>query len=116
MGWLATVFFGLCLLVFMIQLIPGSTELKLTNEGFETTNLFRKNLTKWQDVKRFKIGYLEQNKTIMFDYVKEHKKYQTGKLIAKKLSGSHGALPTTYGLKANDLLDILNEWKNKYST
>ena len=58
-GWLVTAFFGLCLLVFVIQLIPGSTELKLTNEGFEMTSLFRRRLTKWQDVKMFKIGYLK---------------------------------------------------------
>jgi len=113
-GWLVTAFFGLCLFVFVIQLIPGSTELKLTNEGFEMTSLFRRRLTKWQDVKKFKIGYLGQNKTIMFDFVDEHKKHQSGKLIAKHLSGSEGALPTTYGLKASELLEIMNEWKNKY--
>lgn len=113
-GWLITTFFGLCLLVFVIQLIPGSTELKLTNEGFEMTSLFRRSLTSWQDVKTFKIGYLGPNKTIMFDYVEGHNKHQTGKLIAKELSGSHGALPSTYGLKAADLLEIMNEWKNKY--
>jgi hypothetical protein len=113
-GWLITVFFGLCLLVFVIQLIPGSTELTLTNKGFEMTNLFRRSFTKWQDVKTFKIGYLGRNKAVLFDYVEGHRKHQTGKLIAKNLSGSHGALPSTYGLKASELLDILNEWKNKY--
>ena len=113
-GWLITSFFGLCLLVFIVQLIPGSTELKLTEEGFEMTGLFRKSVTKWTDVKSFKVGYLGQNKTIKFDFVDDHKKHETGKLIAKHLSGNHGALPTTYGLKATELLKILNEWKNKY--
>ncbi len=113
-GGLISVFFGLCLLVFIIQLIPGSTELKLTNEGFEITNLFCKNLTKWKDVETFKIGYTGRNKTIMFDYVQDHNKHETGKIIAKQLSGSHGGLPTTYGLKAADLLEIMNEWKKKY--
>lgn len=114
-GWLGTSFFGLCLLVFIIQLIPGSTELKLTNEGFETTSLFRANLTKWKDVKTFRIGYLGKNKTIMFDYVESHKKHLAGKLIAKKMSGSQGALPSTYGLQANEILAIMNEWKNKHA-
>jgi hypothetical protein len=112
-GLLITSSFGLCSLVFIVQLIPGSTELKLTEEGFEMTSLFRKNTTKWTDVKSFKVGYLGQNKTIKFDYVESHKKHTTGKLIAKQLSGNHGALPTTYGLKATELLQILNEWKNK---
>ncbi len=113
-GWLITLFFGLCLLVFLIQLIPGSTELTLTDKGFEMTSLFRKSLTRWQDVKTFRIGYLGRNMTVMFDYVDEHSKHQAGKLIAKNLSGSHGALPSTYGLKAAELLEVLNEWKTRY--
>ncbi len=113
-GWLITSFFGLCLLVFIVQLIPGSTELKLTEEGFEMTSLFRKSVTKWTDVKSFKVGYVAQNKTIKFDFVDDHKEHMTGKIIAKQLSGNHGALPTTYGLEASELLKILNEWKNKY--
>ena len=114
LGWFITLFFGICLIVFLIQLIPGSTELNLTKEGFEMTSLFRKNMTKWTDVDSFKIGHLGRNKTVMFDYVNGHNKQVTGKLIAKQLSGNHGALPTTYGLKAIELLKILNEWKNKY--
>lgn len=114
MGWFVTSFFGICMIVFLIQLIPGSTELTLTEEGFEMTSLFRKSTTRWTDIESFKIGYLGRNKTVMFDYVDGHKKYQTGKFIAKELSGSHGALPTTYGFKATELLKILNEWKNKY--
>lgn len=113
-GWISTAFFALCSLVFIIQLIPGSTELKLTSEGFEMTSLFRKSLTKWEDVKNFKIGNLGSNKTIMINYVQGHNKHETGKLIAKKLSGSHGALPTTYGLNATELLEIMNDWKNRY--
>jgi hypothetical protein len=114
MGWFVTSFFGICMIVFLIQLIPGSTELTLTKEGFEMTSLFRKSKIRWTDIESFKIGYLGRNKTVMFDYKESHSKHETGKLISKGLSGSHGALPTTYGLKATELLKILNEWKNKY--
>jgi len=113
-GWLAISFFGIGLLVFIVQLIPGSTELTLTEEGFVMTSLFRKRTTKWSDVESFKIGYLGRSKTIMFDFVEGHNRQTTGKLISKALSGSHGALPITYGLKATELLQILNEWKNKH--
>ena len=113
-GWLITLFFCFCFLVFIIQLIPGSTELKLTREGFEITTLFHKSLTKWDDIKTFKIGYLGLNKTVMFDYVEEHNKHEIGKLVAKKISGGQGALPSTYGLKATELLEIMTEWKNKH--
>ena len=114
MGWFVTSFFGICLLVFLTQLIPGSTELTLRKEGFEMTSMFRKSTTRWTDIESFKIGYLGRNKTVMFDYIESHNKHDTGKLISKGLSGSHGALPTTYGLKATELLKTLNEWKNIY--
>ncbi|AWI26775.1 STM3941 family protein [Flavobacterium pallidum] len=114
LGWFGIVFFGLCSLVFIIQMVPGSTELTLSGEGFEMTSLFRKNLIKWKDVKTFEVGNILRNKTVMFDYVDQHNEYNTGKSVAKRLSGSHAALPTTYGLKADELLDIMNTWKNKY--
>lgn len=113
-GWLAALFFGLCFIVFLIQLIPGSTQLKLTQQGFIMTSLFRSHFTKWSDVKSFKIGYLGMNKTVMFDYADTYKKQEIGKSIAKALSDSHGAIPSTYGLKATELLYIMNDWKNKY--
>ncbi len=113
-GWLGMMFFGLCSLVFLLQIIPGSTELTLTNDGFEMTSLFRKKLTKWKDVKVFRIGNLGRNQTVMFDYVNQHDGYKAGKSISKRLSGSHAALPTTYGLEANELLNLMNIWKKKY--
>ena len=113
-GWLIASFFGLGLIVFIIQLIPRSTQLTLTKEGFIMTSLFRSHLTKWSDVKVFKIDYLGRNKAVMFDYVDKHTKHKIGKIISKSLSDSHGALPSNYGLKVTDLLNLMNDWKNKY--
>lgn len=112
-GWFITLFFGLCFLVALIQLIPNSSQIKLTKEGFTMTSLFRSHFTKWEDVKYFKEGYIGSKKTVMFDYVDSHDKFTLGKGIAKYLSDSHGALPDTYGIKTPELIRILNEWKNR---
>lgn len=112
-GWLIAIFFGLCFLGALIQLIPNSSQLKLTKEGFIMTSLFRSHFTKWEDVKYFKEGYIGPKKVVMFDYVDNHKEFTIGKGIAKQLADSHGALPDTYGLKTTELLRIMNEWKNK---
>ena len=113
-GWLIASFFGLGLIVFIIQLFPGSTQLTLTEEGFIITGLFRSHLTKWSDVKAFKINYLGRNRAVMFDYVDNHTKHKIGKIISKSLSDSHGALPGNYGLKVTELLNLMNDWKIKY--
>jgi hypothetical protein len=110
-GWSITLFFALCLLIALIQLIPNSSQLKLTREGFIMTTLLRSHFTKWEDVKYFKEGRLGPKKMVMFDYTDKHDKFTAGKSIARHLSGSEGALPDTYGLKTHELISILNEWK-----
>jgi hypothetical protein len=113
-GWLIALFFGLGLIVSIIQLIPGSTQLTLTKEGFTMTSLFRNHFTKWSDIKTFKIGFLGRNKAVMFDYVDNHQKHKIGKNLSKFIADSHGALPSNYGLKVTALVHLMNQWKNKY--
>jgi hypothetical protein len=111
MGWVIIIFFGLCALVFILQLLPNTSYLKLTEEGFEVRSLFRSNMTKWSEVKGFRTGYISVNKTVTFDYTKNHTKQQNGKKLAKALAGTEGALPDTYGMKASELARLMNEWK-----
>jgi hypothetical protein len=115
-GWLIGSLFGLFSLVFIVQLIPGSTELELTEKGFTMTSLFRSHFTTWSDIKSFKTGNLGQNKVVMFDYIDGHKKDSSVKSFSKQISGSHAALPTNYGLKVSELLRIMNEWRKKHGT
>jgi hypothetical protein len=112
-GWLITSFFGLCFLILGAQIIPGSTHLKLNNNGFIITSLFRSHFTAWSDVKTFRIGKLGPNETVMMDYVENHNKHTRGKWLAKRLTGSHGAFPTTYGMTAEELLQTLKQWQSE---
>lgn len=78
-GRLITLFFGVCFLIFVIQLIPGSTQLSLTKEGFTTTSLFRSHFTDWSDIEQFEVGYVGKSKFVKFDYKANHKKTQNRK-------------------------------------
>lgn len=111
MSWLIIVFFGMGVLVFGIQLIPSSAHLKLTEEGFEIKNLFRTNFIYWEDVNQFSTGYIGKNRMVMFDFSPKHKKFESGKRIAKSLSGREGALPNNYGMKAEELAKLMNHWR-----
>jgi hypothetical protein len=121
-GWTCIAFFGLGATVFLIQMVPNSTYLKLNEEGFEVRNLFRSDFTKWKDVKFFRIGsvpmpvylgYWRQKKMVMLEYQKTHKKHKIGKAASKMISGNHGALPDSYGMSVAELVELLNEWKNQ---
>lgn len=114
LGYFPIIFFGLCFLIFVCQLIPGCTELKLSKNGFTTTTLFRSHFTSWDVVESFNCGYLGANKTIYFDFIDEHRQYELSKKISKKLTNSHAALPHLFGTDQTELLNTLNEWKSKY--
>lgn len=121
MAWMTISLFGLGVIVFVIQLIPTSSRLKLTKDGFEVKSLFKSNFTKWSDVDRFRVGYVGvgyvgRTKMVMYDFSHNYTKYEVGKKIAKTLSGSEGALPNTYGMKAKELVKLMNEWKKKSQT
>jgi hypothetical protein len=112
-GWGAIVFFGLGMIISLIQFIPNVSYLKLTDEGFEVKSLFRSGFTKWTDVKGFRAGQIEGNTLIFFDYTEKHKKWKTGKKFAKFLSGYEGAIPSSYNIKTDKLLALMNEYKRK---
>lgn len=117
-GWIGIVFFGLCLIVSIIELIPGSSHLKLTRDGFEMRHLFRSYHTPWVDVKGFRVGYITtrymRKKMVMFDLSENCTKYKTGRKLVRLLRGRvEACLADTYGMSAEKLAALMNEWKSR---
>lgn len=110
-GWFTIVFFGIGIIVSLIQLHPNLTYLKLDKDGFEVKSPFRSNFTKWSEVKNFNKGSIRGNKMILFDYTSEHKKWNTGKKIAQFLSGNQGAILSNYNINTDKLLALMIEYK-----
>ena len=115
-GWifyLGAGFFGLGIPVAVIKLIPGSTYLELKEEGFEFCNFFGKTSLNWDDIDEFFIVSLKQtgvsvHDMIGFNFVASYDRSGIGRGVAKALSQCEGALPDTYGLKPEELVDLLN--------
>lgn len=110
-GYLCAAFFGLCLVVAIVQMIPGSAYLTLTCEGFEFSAMFRRSFIAWEDVTGFgvitvKRGVLTVNQMVGFTYTKPTQRV-SGRSLAKVLSGFEGALPDCYGFKAEELAGIM---------
>lgn len=114
-GWFVIFFFGLGVIISLIQFHPNSSYLKLNDEGFEVKSLFRTSFTKWSDVKDFRKGSLHGNKMIFFDYADEHNKWKEGKKIAKFISGKEGAIQSTYTISTEDLIELMVTYKIKNS-
>lgn len=110
-SWMGILFFGLGVVVFSIQLFTNASYLKLTEEGFEVRNLYRREFTKWNEIASINVGYVGQAKMVVFDYTDAHQKQERGKKIARFLAGHEGALPNNYGIKTEELAALMRKWK-----
>ncbi len=114
-GYITIIFFGLCAIVGAISLLPQSSYLELSQEGFLMCSLFRKSFVKWSDVQEFFPIKIQLNSMVGLRFSQSFNGTTTGRKIATALSGVEGALPDTYGMTAVALAILMNELRNKYA-
>jgi hypothetical protein len=112
-GWIGAVFFGLGLIIFVLQLLPGSTSLELTSDGFTMTSLFRRHFRRWSDIDEVRVIRIGRRKGVGFRYRPDYDGKVTLRRLNRATSGVDGALPVTYGMKAKDLTDLMTEIKRR---
>ena len=108
-GWLCSGFFALCAFVFAVQLIPGSSSLELSDEGFVVCSLFRKGpIHSWHDVSEFAAEVVRGSgrKMVLYDRYKGPK--SALRRVNRTFVGHSDALPDNYGLKAEELAALMN--------
>jgi len=103
------VFFGLCLLVFIINLIPDASYLKIDDHGIEMKNLFKSTFIPWNAVSGFRTKNVFLNTMVVFD-LDQHLPETSGTKIKT------GAFPDTYGRSGKKLAAFLNEQKEKFDS
>lgn len=113
-GWVAIAFFGIGLVIFPLSLLPNSTYLKLTAEGFELKTPIKSHFTKWSDVDTFFVGYIGSNKSVVFNYSASYTRQATGRELSKALTGAEGAIGNNYDRSSDELAALMNEWKMRH--
>ena len=111
-GYAGIVFFSLCAIVFAIQLLPNSSYLRLTREGFTMCSLFRQHTIQWRHVGKFGVGRIWLRKVVGWDPAHD---ISTVGIATKAISGYVSALPDTYGLRAEHLADLMNQLRDEYA-
>lgn len=104
---LTILFFGICLIIFVINMIHGSSYLKIDERGIEMKTLFRTTLIPWQAVNGFKTKSIFITKMVTFN-IDEKLLEHSG------LKGKTGAFPDTYGMSADSLAALLNSYKDQF--
>lgn len=113
LAWATIIFFGIAIIIFIIVLLPNSSYLRLSAQGFEIRTLYRTSFMEWNDVEDFGVGHIRLKKMVILKLNSNNMLSKTAK-VAKMLTGMEGALPDTYGMSADELSRILSEWKMKY--
>jgi len=115
MGWIVTGFFGFGSLIFIVNMLPQASYLKLDGVGFETSSLFRKHKYNWDDISHFGVGKISNNTMVMFNFSSSYQKARNARKIASMISGAEGALHDNFGMKAEELAQLMNEYKRASS-
>lgn len=105
------VFFGIGVVVAAIQMLPHASYLELQDEGFKFRTLFRDNFVRWKEVEHFYVIKVHSNKMVGWNYSAKAGVNSVASKVSSKLSGAQAALPETYGKKAEELAEIMNQKK-----
>ncbi len=108
-GWLDIAFFGMCIAVFAVMMLPGAGYLRLREDGFEMCSLFRRSYLPWHAVEVFEVGRIGLNKRVVFNLNRDVG-MDKARAVARSISGWEGALPDTYGMSAQALADLMNAY------
>ena len=113
-GWLSVLFFGLCIAVFVLQFLPSAAYLRIRRDGFRFCSLFRESpLILWRDVSDFRVARLPPSghRIVVFDW--HIAPNRNVRQINKHLVDASDGLPDSYGLRPEELADLLNAWRSR---
>jgi hypothetical protein len=115
-SWVSIVGFGLGGLVSIVALLPGSSYLRLSRQGYEQRAFFRTSKQSWQHIERFQARKLPTglNRFVGFNFDLDYPRNVTARRVNRSLTGADAGLADTYGLSADELAKLMNEWLNRY--
>jgi hypothetical protein len=111
--WLTVAFFGLGTAVSITMLLPGAGGLTLSREGFKVTSLFRSHFVVWAQATDFMAHRIPPAMKQMVLYNDAGAKHGTLGKINTGLTGRNGALPDTYGMRADALAALMSKWRER---
>ena len=111
LGVLVSTFFGVGTVVLLTQLSRKAAYLELSQDGFTFSTLFKTRRFAWSDVAGFRVVAMRGHRMVGWDFTPGYAGQASGRRLASRLVGVEGALPDTYGRRAEDLAELMNELK-----
>ena len=112
-GALMLLLFGIGFIVGLVAVIPKSSYLLLTTEGFTFVSFFRRHFVPWECVESFRPIKLGLNTMVGWNYAAEYKLFGSYAPANLRLAGAEAALPDRYGMSTEQLCALMNEAKQQ---
>ncbi len=114
MGYFCSIFFSLGIIVSIFMLLPNCMGLLIYEDHMILLNLFKKSKIEFKNIEEFfvvkqSVNGMTTNKLVGFNFKSEYKEMNFGRKAAKLIADCEAALPNTYGMKAEELVEILNK-------
>jgi hypothetical protein len=103
--------FGLLALPLAMVALPGAAKLTIMHEGFVATVFYRGHLTRWTDVSEFQVAQMARGGQFILVYDDASLVAGSHLMSGSRYAGRNSALPSTYGMSADELARILNHWR-----
>jgi hypothetical protein len=107
-GYLCAAFFGSCLLVFAVQLLPKSSYLHLGPDTFTFCALFRSHTVRWRDIESFSVVRIGLIRMVAWNFAPDYKEQRVGRASSRRIAKVEAALPDTYGMKPQELAEFMD--------
>lgn len=114
MAYLCTAFFGLGCVVFSLNYFPSAAYLKLEEDSFTFASMFRARTVRWADVTDFGGFRIKHNRMVGWNYSPTYAGKRTMRSLNQSLCGFDAALPDTYGMKLEVLVDEMQKLRDAY--
>jgi hypothetical protein len=113
-GYLCAGFFALGIPVAIVELLPGSTYLQIAENGLSFAHMFRVITIPWNVIDQFFVVSMKRtgftvHKMVAFNFVPSFDRSHFVRRITSVIAQCEGALPDTYGQKAEELAEMLNQ-------
>lgn len=108
-GWFVSIFFGLCLLIFIAMLLRPS-RLTIDDVGMTSVHLWRRDRYEFVDCSGFttwRNPFAPSQQLVVFDWTRARRTRLAR--LGRGFAGRNSSLPETYGMSASDLAHLLNE-------
>jgi serine/threonine protein kinase len=120
--WLGAIVFGLCTLLGLgVLLLSHRVGLEIGPDGLTWHSLVGVKSLRWADVDTFFVGRVFRNQMVVFNYSPEYRgpkvlQFKMPRYLAGVVTSRFDALiPDLYGMSAEALADLLNQYKARYS-